>query len=612
MKNFKLHYALMSAIIVLANASNAQTSSNQLWVTFEHSSAVPSMVNGKLHSNNQNVQQLIEQYAITSIEQAVPDSRQEKLQRVYEVTCFCNGDALAEAMERNAEFSKPERAPEYELLNLPDDYDVTFTDDYALDLIRAEEAWTYSLGDPTVVIGVSDGSFYDFHEELQNKVVAVTNSTTATIQYYHHGTAVAITAAGGTNNAQGKSSIGYNCNLSLNTIGYNQLLQLSYGGSRVINVSWASGCYYNSYYQDIIDEIYNNGSILVVAAGNGGTCGGPTALVYPAALDHVIAVSSIGPSDNHERQIGNPASTHQHNSSVDLCAPGYDVALSPSPLWYMTGNGSSFAAPYVSGTIGLMLSIRPCLTFEDVLGILQLTAVNIDAQNPAYVGTLGAGRLDAGAALAYTASNLCDLIAPQVENNGGLITGNNGVGTDPTGDGNNGHGNDDGSVDTSNPGNGGGPTISGNNGNNGEVPTISGNNGNNGGTITNDNGGVKGNTGGTISPDIKNQTGTISSEGGSEEGGGHRTGDETGMDLDALPFEAHLFPNPSESTSKLVWNQSGTMQLQVFASNGAIVLEETIAPEERSIELNMEQKGVYYIRMVKENDHVWTTKWVRI
>jgi subtilisin family serine protease len=71
---------------------------------------------------------------------------------------------------------------------------------------------------------------------------------------------------------------------------------------------------------------------------------------------------------------------------------------------YTTGNGSSFAAPYVSGTIALMLSVNNCLTSEQVEMILKSTCVNIDAQNPSYVGLLGAGRLNAGAAVAMAAS----------------------------------------------------------------------------------------------------------------------------------------------------------------------------------------------------------------
>jgi len=180
--------------------------------------------------------------------------------------------------------------------------------------------------------------------------------------------------------------------------------EASYSGARVVNMSWSSGCYFNAYAQSVIDEAYANGTILVASAGNGGTCGGASNLVYPASYDHVIAVSSVGPLDNHERFYGDANSTHQHNITVDICAPGYDVALSTAPGVYVTGNGTSFASPYVSGTIALMLSVNPCLTPDQVEYLLKRTAVNIDAMNPSYVGLLGAGRLDASAAVRAAAT----------------------------------------------------------------------------------------------------------------------------------------------------------------------------------------------------------------
>jgi hypothetical protein len=108
--------------------------------------------------------------------------------------------------------------------------------------------------------------------------------------------------------------------------------------------------------------------------------------------------------DNHERFYGDATSTHQHNLTVDICAPGYDVALSTAPGVYVTGNGTSFASPYVSGTIALMISVNPCLTPDQVEFILKSTAVNIDEMNPSYVGLLGAGRLDASAAVRMAAT----------------------------------------------------------------------------------------------------------------------------------------------------------------------------------------------------------------
>lgn len=342
--------------------------------------------------------EFIQENNILSVDAAFPASKNEELKNVVEVVCNCNANDLVQKMNENKrDFNLALLAPQLEILSVPNDYSLEFSNDYALDLINASDAWLFSTGDSSIQIAISDSNYDLNHEELQGNI-SHTDASFSSSNYYH-GTAVAITAAGNTDNGLGKSAIGYNSSLQLRGMDYNSILEATYSGAKVINLSWSSGCTSNPYGQMVISEAYNNGSILVAAAGNGFTCGNSTALVYPAAYDHVIAVSSVGPMDNHERTIGDPNTTHQHNSSVDICAPGYDVALSVSSGWYLTGNGSSFAAPYVSGTIALMLDVNPCLSFQDVEYILEETAFNLDSLNPAYAGQLGAGRLNAGLAV---------------------------------------------------------------------------------------------------------------------------------------------------------------------------------------------------------------------
>ncbi len=393
----KITKFLLIGLILMSGTLYAQSSS--VWTSISDYSKIGIRTeNGKLISSNAEVSALINKLDITTITKAFPSSRNEDLKNVYEIACNCDeNDLLQQVSKLAAIFLKPEFAPKYELLNIPNDYSIVFTNDYALSNINAQDAWGITRGDSSIIIGISDSNFDLNHEELIGKYTYVTPGMTNS--NYYHGTAVAITAAGNTDNFLGKSSIGFNSSLQLREMNYNELLAATYSGAKVINVSWTSGCYDNTYSQMVIDEVYNNGTVVVVAAGNGSTCGGPSNLVYPAAHNHVIAVSSVGPFDNHERTIGNPTTTHQHNSSVDLCAPGYDVALTVQAGWYLTGNGTSFAAPYVSGTVALMLAVNPCLTPDDVEFILKQTAFNIDAINPLYAGSLGAGRLDAFAAV---------------------------------------------------------------------------------------------------------------------------------------------------------------------------------------------------------------------
>ena len=384
------------ATLFFATTGFSQT--GKVWTSISSISALElNNQNGSLTSKNSELNALFTQLNVNSITKAFPAAKSEALINVYEISCACDENDLLQGIARKSTlFLNPTLAPTYETLALPNDYSTVFGNDYALNLINAQDAWEITRGDTSVVIAISDANYHLGHEELVGKYNHVTPNYNSD---YSHGTAVATTAAGNTNNYLGKSSIGYNSSLQLRAMNYNELLEATYSGARVVNVSWTSGCSYNLYSQLIIDEVYANGTVIVASAGNGSTCGGSGNLVYPAALNHVISVSSVGPNDNHERYIGNPASTHQHNSTVDICAPGYDVALTIAPGNYLTGNGTSFAAPYVSGTIGLMLAVNPCLTPDDIEYILKATAVNIDGLNPAYTGGLGAGRMDAGAAV---------------------------------------------------------------------------------------------------------------------------------------------------------------------------------------------------------------------
>lgn len=362
---------------------------------------------GRISTNSVALNELISNYSISAMYPAFPSSRNAELQQVYQLDCSCDDiDLLVAVAALKDVFVSPELGPHYESLNTPDDYYLNFQNDYALNLIHAQNAWNYTQGSSSVVIAISDSN-YDFgHEELVGKVVYgdtnLTNSNTS------HGTAVAITVAGRTNNSAGKSSIGYNSMLQLRGMSYNELLNATYSGAKVVNASWVSGCSFSTYGEQVVNEVFNNGTLIVASAGNGSTCNNASNLVYPASFANVVSVTSIGANDNHERVIGNSASTHQHNAMVDLSAPGYDVAISTGSNIYLTGTGSSYAAAYVSGAAALLLAVKPCLPVSDLVQILKSSADVIDTINPQYTGLIGTGRLNVEAAiqLALTYSTL--------------------------------------------------------------------------------------------------------------------------------------------------------------------------------------------------------------
>lgn len=536
MKTTFTHIASLIGTLILSTYTTFSQQTERVWVTIENENILPVQnEEGALVSSDDQFQQLIVDFNIKSVEKAFSASRQENLLKVYELVCDCDALALTTTIEgNNGQLNQPEIGPAYELMSEPNDYNVTFSTDYALDIINAKQAWNYTTGDPNLIVGVSDGNFYTSHEELHGKFVFYDNTNNST--QYGHGTAVAITAAGGTNNASGKSSIGYNCRLSLAGASYNKALMLSNAGAKVINMSWASSCYYSSYAQAVINEIYNNGTICVAAAGNGNTCGNPNNLVYPASFQHVISVTSVGPYNNHQRVIGNANTTHQHNDMVDIAAPGYDVALTTAPGNYSTGSGTSFATPFVTGTVALMLSVNPCLTFEEVEEILKTTAHNIDAENPLYVGKLGAGRLDAGEAVRIAKLRSC-LNPPVVTNDEEVFT----------------------DADQK----------------------------------------VKGEQ---ILNTEDNQTETQVES--------NETSESNSTIAKEVIFSptVKMFPNPTTSATRIMWNETPGQTVRVLNSNGMIVEEIDITNEMTEIQLNFEQAGMYFVQFVKDGVPTWNGK----
>lgn len=413
----KIYSLVLFTILLTYYPSHSQT--NTVWVTIPNLEKLELIKeNDRLGSTNPEIGDLITTSGITSIVQIIPSSRKKELLSVYELTTSLDQMELLVAVSKlNAYFKNPEIGPNYQTLAEPNDYNTIFEDDYTLNMIGAQHAWSITEGDSNVVIAISDQNYYYTHEELIGKVKYI---DTTNMQARNHGTAVAVMAAGNTNNSLGNSSIGYNSSLALYRMSLNDILTASYSGYRIINISWASGCSHSDYTQAIIDEVYENGSVIVSAAGNGGTCGGASNYVYPASCDHVISVTGIGKDENHERIIGDPTITFQHNDKVDISAPGYDVVLSDAPGSYITGTGSSFASPIVSGTIALMFAANECLTNEEVEAILYATTVNIDEFNLNYVGLLGNGRLNAGAAVEMAARyNSCGILWADTTSNGG-------------------------------------------------------------------------------------------------------------------------------------------------------------------------------------------------
>lgn len=412
-------------------------------VYFTDSMQAPEVVTGannkdgrtQFRSRSKRLQDYLSKSKLVKSERAFPAAADlswhplaASLLNYYLLTFDSDADSILNSMKKlKLSFAQPKgvyRQPDplYE----PNDYyntvpgNLQIPKSSALEYIGARAAWDITRGSPEVKIGISDILFDSTCTELATKSEFLPG-----INFRDgggHGTRVACIAAGATDNGDGLSAIGFNCRLICTNQDYNGILRAVAKGAKVINCSWGDTLRLadvNPEYKRIIDLVTSLGVTIVASAGNYPTSAGK--YYFPAGFDNVISVSSVGHvfeigspnrywwKDVHDGQIDYPGNeTFVHDDRVDICAPGYGVYSTGGKNVYNNGWGTSFSAPFVAGTVGLLYSVYPSITPNEVQEILKCTAVPIDAisYNQNYVGKLGAGRLDAGAAVALANSKL--------------------------------------------------------------------------------------------------------------------------------------------------------------------------------------------------------------
>ena len=79
---------------------------SKVWAQINDNAAIPTRAtNGQLSSTDNALNSTIAAISITNISQALPDSKQEKLQRVYEIECACAEDVLMNSLKyQDAEY----------------------------------------------------------------------------------------------------------------------------------------------------------------------------------------------------------------------------------------------------------------------------------------------------------------------------------------------------------------------------------------------------------------------------------------------------------------------------------------------------------------------------
>lgn len=239
--------------------------------------------------------------------------------------------------------------------------------------------------------------------EAKNRQWKANNNPKPLLTNNDHGTHVSGIAAATTDNEIGIASaswgariIAVKCatdNLSSQTGSrniyrpYEGMLYAAMMGADIINCSWSSE-YHDPLMYDVINSILEQNIVIVAAAGNF-VLNNDEFPFYPASLPGIISVGSI-------TKGGSPSGFTHYGINVDIFAPG-DGIMSTMPLnTYKTKSGTSMAAPFVSGIVALLKTVKPEISTEEIRHRIRSSA---NLFNPSlhlferfFYGSLNAGK----------------------------------------------------------------------------------------------------------------------------------------------------------------------------------------------------------------------------
>ncbi len=269
--------------------------------------------------------------------------------------------------------------------------------------IQASTAWDITRGSKNITVAIVDNGFNLKHPELSSKVVKPYNvwlhSQEIFPQKVDHGTHVAGTALALADNANGICGIAPNCmfmpiqvadkkGLMTTSSVLDGILYALYQGADVVNISLGtqfSGLsqFSTSTQQDLINNHFKeeerlwfeisriasrHKATIVVAAGNDNVLAGIDALQRP---DNFIVVSAI---DKNNNSFGK-SNFSNYGKYTTISAPGVGIYSCIGNSNYEILDGTSMAAPIVTGAVALMKSINDSLTTKQIICILQSTGL---------------------------------------------------------------------------------------------------------------------------------------------------------------------------------------------------------------------------------------------
>jgi len=274
------------------------------------------------------------------------------------------------------------------------------TPTYGIKLIKADSVWIkYNIKGRGVIVGSIDTGVDTSHPALRGKILSywldAVNYQNYPYDDNNHGTHTIGTMVADSNigvapgakiiacKAFNKYGSGSNFSI-LSCIEFFAELKANYGlDIRIINNSWGIYPGNNTWLWNAIWNGWRvNNIVPVFAVGNKGPNSGT--IYSPADYPFVIGVGAVDISDtvvNFSSRGPAPNNTLYNDISFwsridwnyikpDIMAPGRNVYSTIRNGSYAYGNGTSMAAPHVSGVIALMLEKNPNLNYYQIYQII--------------------------------------------------------------------------------------------------------------------------------------------------------------------------------------------------------------------------------------------------
>ncbi len=270
-------------------------------------------------------------------------------------------------------------------------------------LMDSGQAWDLATGAASVVVAVVDTGIDTTHPDLAPRLVPGYNVPDDLEQAaggdvedtVGHGTATAGCAAATGNNTQGICGVGWNLSIMPIRVsnlpsGGAPLSALLAGaryaadhGAKAVNVSYTG--VQNASVNTTGTYIKSRGGLLVWSAGNSRS--------DLSFFDHadVLVVSA---TDEFDRLAG----FSSYGLAIDCAAAGVQVFTTTNNGDYGFKDGTSFAAPLVSGLVGLIFSANPSLTPDDAQAALLRGCDRLGPTpegTPSESNSFGSGRINA-------------------------------------------------------------------------------------------------------------------------------------------------------------------------------------------------------------------------